>query len=131
MGDLESGLYDQLIDELAEQQLAKLAGDRLVADVKDVDPAELPDRLAEVIGEWTRQTLASIGSDQRAKAALNLSKAVIDAIGQMQPDALNRGSSLAAPVKRLAAVEGRAAGEQFAQLHERFDERLGTSGLRQ
>ncbi|MCP3935927.1 MAG: hypothetical protein GY708_11215 [Actinomycetia bacterium] len=50
MAEFGPGLYDQLIDELLSDRLDALGHQRLAADIQDVDPAELPDRLGEVLG---------------------------------------------------------------------------------
>lgn len=105
MADLEPGLYDQLIDELLRRRLDGLATERLRADLQAVDPAELPDRVGEVLGRWVSDTLASVGADDRPDAALHLSQAVLSAINKVQPDALQAERMLAAPIERLAAVE--------------------------
>ena len=56
----EPGLYDQLIDEELQDQLAALAQAQLAPDIKKVDPAELPDRVGELVGKWVSHTLASV-----------------------------------------------------------------------
>jgi hypothetical protein len=68
MADFEPGLYDQLIDELLSERLDALSKQRLAADIQDVDPAELPDRLGEVLGRWASDALSAVGSDKRAEA---------------------------------------------------------------
>ncbi|MDH4118429.1 MAG: DUF3427 domain-containing protein [Acidimicrobiia bacterium] len=105
MADFEPGLYDQLIDELLSERLGALAHQRLAADIHDVDPAELPDRLGEVLGRWAHDALAAVGSDKRAEAALELSQSVLAAIARHHPDAVAPDRALVAPVQRLAAIE--------------------------
>ncbi len=99
------GLYDQLIDELMNDRLDALAARRLRAEIAAVDPAELPDRIGEVLGHWAHEALATVASDDRADAALQISEAVLKVIAQLQPDAIAQGRSLAAPVRRLTAIE--------------------------
>ena len=108
MADFGPGLYDQLIDELLSERLDALAHERLAVDIQDVDPAELPDRLGEVLGRWAHDALSAVGSDQRAEAAIELSKAVLGAIAGLQPDAVAPDRALVAPVQRLAAIEALA-----------------------
>lgn len=100
----EPGLYDQLIDQQLHDQLVELAQWRLSADIKEVDSAELPDRVGELVGKWVSRTLASVASEERAKAAITLSEAVIDALMHDDVDAESPSSSLADPVSRLLAV---------------------------
>ncbi len=45
IADFGPGLYDQLIDELPSERLDALAQQGLAADIQDVDPAEVPDRI--------------------------------------------------------------------------------------
>ncbi len=108
MANPTPGLHDELIDEMLSARIGALAGQRLIADVRDVDPAELPDRLGEVLGRWAHDALASVGSDQRAEAALGLSRAVLGAIADLQPEAIDPDRALAAPVRRLAGIEALA-----------------------
>jgi superfamily II DNA or RNA helicase len=105
MADFGPGLYDQLIDELLSERLDALAQQRLVADIQDVDPAELPDRIGEVIGRWAHDSLVAVGSDKRAEAAIELSQSVLAAIAGLQPEAGPADRALVAPVQRLAAIE--------------------------
>ncbi len=108
MADFGPGLYDQLIDGLLGERLNALTHQRLAADIQDVDPAELPDRLGEALGRWAHDALSAVGSDQRAEAAIELSKAVLGAIAGLQPDAVAPDRALLAPVQRLAAIEALA-----------------------
>ena len=105
MADFGPGLYDQLIDELLSDRLDALAHQRLAADIQDVDPAELPDRVGEVLGRWAHDALSAVGHDRRAESAIALSEAVLGAIAGLQPDALAADRTLVAPVRRLAAIE--------------------------
>jgi len=105
MPHLGPGLYDKLIDQLLGERLGAISGHRLVADIQDVEPAEIPDRVGEVLGSWAQEALASIATDDRVDAALELSRIVLDAIAGFQPDAVSPERSLAEPVRRLAAIE--------------------------
>jgi len=105
MVDFTPGLYDQLIDELLDERLDELGHQRLAADTQAVEGAELPDRLGEVLGRWVHDALLTVGPDKRAEAAIELSKAVLTAIGELQPDALEAGGALVTPMKRLTAIE--------------------------
>ena len=100
----EPGLYDQLIDQQLHEQLTELAQARLTPDIKQVDPAELPDRVGELVGQWVSRSLASVTPDERAAAAIALSQAIIDALTHDEAGAESSLSSLADPVSRLLAV---------------------------
>ena len=90
----EPGLYDQLIDQQLHDQLAELAQAHLAPDIKKVDPAELPDRVGELVGKWVSRALASVTPDDRAEAAITLSQAVINALTHAEPDSDSSISSL-------------------------------------
>ncbi len=105
MAEVEPGLYDELVDELLRRRLDGLSTERLRADLQAIDPAELPNRIGEVLGRWVSDALAGVRSDDRSTTALHLSRAVLAAINCVEPDALQAGRSLAEPLERLAAVE--------------------------
>jgi hypothetical protein len=95
MVDFGPGLYDQLIDGILSERLDAIAQQRLTADIQDVDPAELPDRLGEVLGRRAHDALSAVGPDKRAEAAIELSRAVLEAIANLQPDAVAPDRALA------------------------------------
>ena len=72
MAELVPGVYDRLVDEWLTNQGGALEAKRLTATLAEVDPAELPDRVGEVVGEWVRSTLAGIRTDDRATLAVVL-----------------------------------------------------------
>ena len=113
--NLNPGLYDKLIDELLSEQLGTLAAQRLRADIAPVDPAELPDRVGDLLGGWAREALAAVHESKRHNAALAISAGVHSAITAVQTDALGASSALALydtdgtpEIQRLAAVESLA-----------------------
>jgi len=101
---VEPGLYDQLIDRRLFDLLKELEQERLSADIKEVDTAELPDRVGELVGRWISQALASIKPDDRTTAAINLSEVIINALTQTELEACSSISGLTDPVSRLLAV---------------------------
>ena len=105
MEDFEPGLYDQLIDELISERLNALARKRLTADIHDIDSAEMPDRLGEVLGRWAHDALAAVPAGQRAEAALALSRSARAAIAGLRTDAVAPDCTLIAPFQRLVAIE--------------------------
>ncbi len=105
MRDLGPGLYDQLIDQAILHRVDRLAAERLQADLQSVDPAELADRVGEVLGTWVRDALASVSTDDRADAAMALSRAVLTVINGTHPEAVTTERALDEPLRRLAAVE--------------------------
>jgi superfamily II DNA or RNA helicase len=105
VGEYVEGLYDQLIDELFGASADDLAMRSLRAAVESVDPAEISDRLGEVVGRWAAEALATVGTEERAAAAVRLSAAVLREIGRLHPDAVDPARRTADPVQRLAAIE--------------------------
>lgn len=104
MTEFGPGLYDDLVTELLDQQLRRLDLRRLRAEISDVDTADLPDRVAELIGRWAHQALAAVGSEHRAEAALRLTDDVLAAIAPLDAHHPS-GHRLTTPVRRLAAVQ--------------------------
>ena len=105
MAELTPGLYDRLVDEWLQGQLPKLEARRLRASVEEVDAAEIPARVGEVVGEWVRSVLAGVGESDRLEAAVALTEAVLARLAEHGPDSLQPGSRLIDPVARLVAVE--------------------------
>jgi len=101
---IKTGLYDQLIDQQLQVQLNDLEQERLKAEIKEVDPAELPNRVGELVGKWISRTLASVKDDERNSAAIGITQAVLNVLGQSEPDLKQTESPLTDPIKRLLAV---------------------------
>ena len=85
------------LDELKEHRFLPIVG--------AVDPAELPDRVGEVVGHWIRETLAAVSVEERPDAAVAISTAVLEAIAGLRPAAINPERRLTDPIRHLTAVE--------------------------
>jgi superfamily II DNA or RNA helicase len=105
VADLEPGLYDRLVDNLLRDQVAGLSTARLRADLRSVDAAELPDRIGELLGQWTRAALAAAPADDRHDVALRLTRTLLAAVNDVQPASLDPRHELSPPLQRLTAVE--------------------------
>jgi superfamily II DNA or RNA helicase/HKD family nuclease len=105
VSELPAGLYDQLIDALLGERITSLEANRVRASIEAVDPAELPDRVGEAIGDWAREALAATSSGDRANAAVQVSAAVLNTIAALRPDAVGESRRLIEPVSRLVAIE--------------------------
>ncbi len=106
--DLNRGLYDQLIDGVLHEQIHRLASRRLQPETGLIDPAEIPERMGEAIGQWAQEALRSIRSEEREEAAGRISKALLDTLRELHPEALEQNNEVVAPATRLTAVESLA-----------------------
>ena len=102
---LTPGLYDTLLDESLSEPLAMLGSNRLTPDIGPVDPAEIPDRVGELIGLWIRQVLAAQPSEHRVQAAARLSRALISTLQEHYPDSHPAELIISHELQRLMAVE--------------------------
>lgn len=105
MGEFVPGLYDQLINELFGEDSDRLELQRLRAAVESVDPAEISNRVGEVVGLWAASALSTVSSEDRSAAAIRLSAALLDEINRLHPDAVNPQLLITEPVQRLTAIE--------------------------
>ena len=89
------GLYERLISEAMEEELADLA-DGLTIQREAIDPAEAGDRLALYIGRLVARTIDGIGEADRLDRGLELAKAVIATMARELDD---RAMEAYAPVR--------------------------------
>lgn len=104
-GDLQPGLYDTLVSQALADQLGDLDVKRLRAKLAEVEPAELPDRIAEIIAEWTRDVVAAVPTKDRHDRALVLATEVLDLLIDHFGIDEGAGSRLMPSLQRLLAVE--------------------------
>ena len=102
---LAAGIYDRLVDELLHAELLTLDAGSLRATFEKVDPAEVADRIGEVIGRWTKLALAAIPHDDRAEEAIGIVRAVLASIAAAGPGLLSDQQMLIDPIERLVAIE--------------------------
>ena len=105
MSDLGVGLYDRLVDVALRSGLDSLSARRLRAELLDVDTAEVPGRVAEVVAGWVRNALAEVGTDDRAVRAIEIAQAIAGLLATAVPNSTLPGDELVLPIQRLAAVE--------------------------
>ena len=103
--ELKPGLYDALVDQLMKSGLDGLEEKRLRPIIEAVDTAELPDRVAEVLGQWVREALKSTPTQERADKAVELARNALGAIRNVRESALESERQLTEPIERLAAIE--------------------------
>ena len=67
--DLRPGLYDTVLSRALADQISGLEIRRLRAQLADLEAAELPDRIAEIVAGWTRGVVAAESPTDRHEKA--------------------------------------------------------------
>ena len=104
-GQLSPGLYDILLDQNLRERLSSLVNNRLVPGIDIVDPAEIPDRVGEIIGVWAKRILAAQPSGNRVEVASTLSAALLTVLGDLYPEPPQAKLAISQEVLRLTAIE--------------------------
>lgn len=113
--DLEPGLYDTVLSQALADQISGLDARRLRAQLAEVEPAELPDRIAEIIAGWARDVVAAATTADRHDTAVALATEVLDLLIERHGAQGRSGARLAPNLQRLLAVEALApTGEPMA-----------------
>ncbi len=113
--DLQPGLYDTVLSQALSDQLSGLDARRLRAQLAEVEPAELPDRIAEIIADWTRDVVGAASTADRHDTAVALATEVLDLFIDRYAIEGGAGPQLAPNLQRLVAVEALApTGEPMA-----------------
>lgn len=105
---LRPGLYDTIVSQALADQISGLDARRWRADLAKVDPAELPDRIAEIVAGWVRDVVAAASTADRRDTAAALSTAVADLLVEHDGAVDGPGSRLDPELQRLLAVEALA-----------------------
>lgn len=103
--NLRPGLYDTILSETLAARIGNLEARRLRARLDETDPAELPDRIAEIIGEWAREVVAAAPTAERTAAALLLATGVLDMLVENHAVEGATERQLDPTLRRLIAVE--------------------------
>jgi len=103
---LSRGLYDLVLTDAVTRALGEIAPD--VPDIRDLDEAETPGRLVEVLGQQLRRILDHLdGEDsERARAQLALVNDLLRRIRTDRPSARDIVDAVATPPRVLRAVHG-------------------------
>jgi hypothetical protein len=117
--ELQPGLYDTVLSQALVARIAKLDARRLRAQLDDVEPAELPERMAEVIGGWAREVVAAVPVAERPDAALALAAGVLDALAFGPGLEDEAGLRLLPPLQRLVAIEALAPTDETIEIQRR------------
>ena len=75
--ELGPGLYDTIIDAALHARLDHLDLTRLRARLAASEPADLPDRLGEIVAGWVRESLAATPTDERVRVAVDIADAIL------------------------------------------------------
>jgi superfamily II DNA or RNA helicase len=103
--ELQPGLYDTVLSQALVEQIGRLDARRLRAQLADVEPAELPDRVAEIIAGWIRDLVAAAPTAKRPATAIALAADVLDLLVESHGAEAGSGQRLAPDLQRLLAVE--------------------------
>lgn len=109
--NLRPGVYDDLVDQFLRARLDVLDERSLRAVLADIDPADVPRRIAQAVNHWVSRSLSDIPIDQRLEAGVDISKRILDALREATPDAALTDDALTTPLQRLTAIEKVMAGK--------------------
>jgi superfamily II DNA or RNA helicase/HKD family nuclease len=102
---LSPGVYDDLVDLFLREQIDQLEARNLRAALTDVDPADIPHRVAQAVHRWVERSLGDIRGDERLEAGVALSQQLLSALRDAVPNAVLTGDELASPLQRLTSIE--------------------------
>jgi superfamily II DNA or RNA helicase len=103
--NITSGLYDDLIDLCLKEGIEGLQEDQLRARFTEVDSADIPQRIAEVVATWIARSLDRLPEKDRTDGAIELSKRLLSTLHEFSPGTIQKNDELATPLRRLAAIE--------------------------
>ena len=93
--DLQPGLYDTVLSQSLADQVDNLGAQRLQAELAEIEAAELPDRIAEIIGGWVKDVVEAASSTDRHHVASALATGVLNLLVERYGDAVDDRSELA------------------------------------
>ena len=102
---MNPGIYDDLLNIFLQDRLKDLNDHRLSAVLSDVDPADVPHLVAQVVEHWVERSLNSFPAHKRLEAGISLSSQLMDSLYNIMPDAVLPGDALVDPLQRLIAIE--------------------------
>lgn len=103
MTKLPDGLYDLLVTQAIEQELAKLGTDRR-ADVEPVEPSDSHLLLARYVAGIVREALRGVPEEERAERQAQICNEVLRVVASTLPDEVNAADYIKSPPQRLAAL---------------------------
>ena len=113
--ELQPGLYDTVLSQALVDKIGSLDARRLRARLDEVDPAELPDRIAEIVSGLVRDVVAATPTAERRSSALAVAADVCDVLIERHREVAGAERRLDPSLQRLLAVEALApTGEPLA-----------------
>ena len=103
MSKLPDGLYDLLITQAIQQEIARF-GQHRRADVEPLEPADSHLLLARHIAAVVRNALRGIPEDERVARQTQITNELLQAMATALPREVANDDYVAAPPRRLAAV---------------------------
>lgn len=103
--NLTQGVYDDLIDVFTQTGLDQLTEAEFHAAIKDVDPAEIPSKVAQAVRGWVERSLKHVPNETRHDVAVSVARQLLQAIAKEAPDTTQDGDGLADPLRLLTAIE--------------------------
>jgi superfamily II DNA or RNA helicase len=105
MTELDLGIYDDLIDQLLSERIGHLQEHHLRAALADIEPADIPRRIADITAAWVVRVLDDLPEKDRTDAGVEMSQRLLELLREVAPGAIQDGDELVTPLKRLIAVE--------------------------
>jgi len=103
MTKLPDGLYDLLITQAVERELADLDSTRRAA-VEEVDPADAHVPMARHIAAIVREALRGVPEGERAARQVEVCNEIVRALTHLLPKSVDDDDRIVAPAQRLAAI---------------------------
>ncbi len=129
MGDVPAGLYEHLVNDRLDKQLATAAPDSI--QFGRLDPADSHEALARHIARLTSQALRAAGGSDEAGISrqVALANRIVAAIGDLAPEAASPADVVAEPARTLLAIAPSGNVPGPASFPERPATPLSTSAL--
>ena len=101
----KTGVYDDMVDLLMREGLDHLTENHLRASLADVDPADIPEQIADVVGMWVARAIGHLPEKDRIDGAAEVSSRMLSILHDIAPGSVEKGDELVTPLKRLTAIE--------------------------
>ena len=103
--NLRPGVYDDIVDFFLRDRLNELDERVLYAALADIDPADVPHRIAQAVQHWVERLLNDLPGNKRLDAGVALSQQLLSVLRDAAPDAVLSDDALVSPLQPLTAIE--------------------------